>query len=306
MNSPKKIASQISRYYDDLENNKLELGPEMSADLHQERLYSDIMREIAQREKTKYSFRKLLAVACMTFAILGLSILGYYQLQPSKPSFEQVEMRTAVAAKGRIIKITLADGTEAWLNSGSTLRYPSVFSGKTREVSLQGEAYFQVSHDAKKPFLVHSEQLTTRVLGTSFNIRAYVKDKDIKVALLTGKVTVSYPETNENKVNSISIIPNQQVTYDKEKQSISLKKLKKAENLIVWREGRLHYEAVPLNTVIADLQRKYSVDISTSPELKKRKITADFHNESIKKVMIILSEMTQSKLIETEEGFFLK
>ncbi|TDQ09661.1 FecR family protein [Pedobacter metabolipauper] len=306
MNLTKKIADQICKYYEDLEMNAGKISPEMSSDLQEELVYERIMQGIAHREKAKYRFRKIFAAACAAVVMFALLITGYHQLSPSKPIENQVTMRTAVALKGRVIQLTLMDGTVIWLNSGTKLTYPTSFSNHTREVTLDGEAYFQVTHNPKKPFLIHTSRLTTRVLGTSFNIKAYQEDREIQVAVLTGKVGVTHLASEGQRSETKLLMPNERITYNKENQHMSVEKMTRTENLISWRTGDLQYDEEPLGTIVADLQRKYSIKIGISPALEKRRVTVDLNNESIKKVMVILSEVTGAKIIETKEGFILR
>ncbi len=304
MNLSKKTTEQISMYYDDLENGRKTPGPEMSESLQEEVIYDRVLSGIARHERHKRSWKRFIGIASVILLMASISLIFYRQLLPQPAQEIPVAMQTAVAARGRVLQLSLADGTEIWLNSGSKLTYPKTFSGQRRTVTLEGEAYFQVAHDASRPFLIRSEQVVTRVLGTSFNIKAYKEDRNIFVAVLTGKVRVSMPTSKG--VDSVSLTPHELVTFNKAKQTIRVGDVANTTHLISWREGRLHYDEVPLRSVIADLQRKYDVEIEASPALQRRRITADFREESIKKVMIVLSEITSSKVIKTEKGYLLR
>jgi len=303
MNLSKKTTEQISRYYDDLEKGEKTLGPEMSESLQEEVIYDRVLSGVARYEQRKGSWKRFIGVASVILLMASISLIFYRQR--FKQSAEEIPavMQTAVAARGRVLQLSLADGTEIWLNSGSKLTYPKTFTGQRRAVTLEGEAYFQVAHDASRPFLIRSERVVTRVLGTSFNIKAYKEDRSIRVAVLTGKVRVSMP--TPKGMDSVALTAHELVTFNKAKQTIRVGDVANTAHLISWREGRLHYDEVPLRSVIADLQRKYDVEIEASPELQRRRITADFREESIKKVMIVLSEMTSSKVIKTEKGYLL-
>lgn len=303
MNLSKKTTEQISRYYDDLKNGVKALGPELSESFQKDVLYERITLKIADHERQRRSFRRIVGVASVILVIAGLSFAFYQQLYRKTSKEIPVVMQTAVAARGRVLQLSLGDGTEIWLNSGSKLTYPKAFSGKTRGVTLEGEAYFQVAHDASRPFSIRTGKLITKVLGTSFNIKAYPEDRNIRVAVLTGKVRVSMPTAKG--MDSVALTPHELVTFNKAKQTIRVGDVANTAHLISWREGRLHYDGVPLRVVIADLQRKYDVEIHATAALGSRGITADFRDESIKKVMIVLSEMTGSKLVKTENGYLL-
>src|SRR5690606_36092602 len=119
------------------------------------------------------------------------------------------------------------------LNAESRLLYPSRFRGGRREVTLVGEAYFEVAHQADKPFIIHSGKLITQVLGTSFNIKAYENDPDIKVAVLTGKVGVRNLTGNQK---AVFLTPNQEAVYNKAINSIGKQKVD-ASLSVSWKDG---------------------------------------------------------------------
>lgn len=121
--------------------------------------------------------------------------------------------RLTVSTLAEVRTIRLPDHTEVTLNRYSSLTYPERFKGDTREVQLQGEAYFEVAKDARHPFIVQAQEVNVKVLGTHFNVEAYQPDASIKTTLLEGRVAVNIPHTGEEMVLS----PNESAIYDKER-----------------------------------------------------------------------------------------
>jgi ferric-dicitrate binding protein FerR (iron transport regulator) len=166
----------------------------------------------------------------------------------------------AVEAPAGIRKtVHLADGSRIFLHSGSKLVYPKHFSAHKREVTLSGEAFFEVAHDRRRPFTVRTGPLLTRVLGTSFNIRYRQKDKQIAVALATGAVTVATPAGGQ----PARLAPGQQLVYDRRRHDYQVSAYD-AGAVLGWRQGVLHFRNASLNQVLDQLATWYGVDIEVA------------------------------------------
>lgn len=164
---------------------------------------------------------------------------------------------TIATPQGAIAEVTLADGTTVWLNAGSRLTYPAQFGGHTRDVMLQGEAYFKVAHDARHPFLVKAGNVTTRVLGTEFTVRAY-SPTDTHVTLLEGSVEV----THEHDIKRIA--PGEDASIGK--QGIIVSETD-TERFTAWKEGDFYFDNETLLTVAQEIGRWYNVSVVfNSPE----------------------------------------
>ena len=117
-------------------------------------------------------------------------------------------MNTITVPAGQRANLTLADGTNVWLNARSEMRYPAVFTGNKREITLDGEAYFEVTHNEDKPFVVQTNKCNVEVLGTKFNVEAYSDSEDFCTSLMEGSVRVS---DKRNPSETLVLAPNQQV-----------------------------------------------------------------------------------------------
>lgn len=160
---------------------------------------------------------------------------------------------------GKRSAITLSDGTKVWLNSGSTLTFPTVFNGKRREVILVGEAFFDVRHDAKMPFIVKTELFNTRVYGTRFDVRAYHEDTDCSVVLVDGKVGMSANGTAPGK--EVILEPCQKATLSKGKPGIEITTVENVEGCSSWVDGYLTYNNAGVADLLKEVSRYYNIEI---------------------------------------------
>ncbi|MFY9154335.1 MAG: FecR domain-containing protein [Prolixibacteraceae bacterium] len=186
----------------------------------------------------------------------------------SQPSGNEKELiNKIIVPYGNKSMILLSDGTRVWLNAGSQLIYPSVFLGKTRQVMLVGEAYFDVSKNPDKPFLVRTTELNVKVLGTKFDISAYPEDKLVQTILEEGKVSLHYPGKGILKREYfIEMSPNQLVELDRttgEAKSHTVD----VSKYISWKEGMLEFEKVDLVRALKQVERYYNVKISLTDPL---------------------------------------
>ena len=156
--------------------------------------------------------------------------------------------------KGETREVHLPDGSVVTLNGESSLLYPTTFSESVRKVTLIGEAFFEVTPNPDKSFVVETEQLSTEVLGTSFNIEAYAMQKDVKVTLATGKVRV------KAGMQELILAPAQQAVYQKDKAEMYAKQV----NIALytdWRKGILHFDESSLTVVAAQIEKFYGIPV---------------------------------------------
>ncbi len=155
----------------------------------------------------------------------------------------------------KIVHITLADGTKIWLNSESTLRYPTYFSGTDRKVQITGEAYFEVAHDSKHPFIVLKGNTEVTVLGTRFNINSYKEEPAVKITLLEGKVSVKH-----NKESAL-LIPGQQAAINRSNEKITVSDDIDTEDAIAWLNGQFVLDGTQLTSLMDQIGRWYNVEV---------------------------------------------
>jgi transmembrane sensor len=225
-------------------------------------------------------WRSIAAVA----AVLLISFTLYLEWPSLQSRLHPVELTALQVPANQKKEITLADGSRVWLNAGSELKYPKTFNGKTREIYLSGEAYFDVRHDASKPFIIHTGNVLTTVLGTAFNIKEDKNKHTIQVTVTRGKVSVA----SGNKLLGV-IIPNQQISFNTLKAEV-VQATVNANAVIAWQQSDLHFEDVSFGDAIAQLQQHFNVKISFSnAKLKDCRFTGtSLNGEELDKILKVM------------------
>lgn len=182
-----------------------------------------------------------------------------YSVAPGENSSQVTDARpmfnTVITPRGGQHHLILADGTNVWLNAASSIKYPTDFTGNERRVKITGEAYFEVAHNALKPFRVVSDGQVVEVLGTHFNIDAYADEPVVKTTLLKGSVKV----TNTGNGNSVMLRPGQQATLSGSKQiEVTEADLEAA---VAWKEGDFIFKNQTLPDIMRKIARWYDVDV---------------------------------------------
>lgn len=176
------------------------------------------------------------------------------------------QTHTIVVPAQRDFKIVLSDGSIVWLNAGTTFTYPVTFSGKNREVTLDGEAFFEVKHNEKQPFLVKTNGMAVEDLGTSFNIKSYKNDDKKLTTLVSGKAKVV---SETDATNAAMLTPGYQSAYYSSNGQMNVKAID-ITPVIAWKEGKFVFEHQRLDDIMNDISRWYGLEINfTNEELKK-------------------------------------
>lgn len=186
------------------------------------------------------------------------------QLTYEGVSTKEILYNSISTPRGGQYAVTLADGTKIWLNAASSLKYPTSFSGTTRQVELMGEAYFEVAGDKSKPFTVRLNGMEVQVLGTSFNIKAYQDDASIRTTLVDGAVRLSAHAGEQALLK-----PGQQGLWSQQQPHFLVRQVN-TNNEIAWRNGYFAFDNANIRDIMKDISRWYNVDI-------------EFQNSSIEK-----------------------
>lgn len=222
-------------------------------------------------------------------AILFLPLVFYtgyqFYLSRQKPVQDSTVFNTAETPLGMRSSLTLPDGTKVWLNAGSKLSYPVLFSDKFREVRLSGEAFFEVEKNKRWPFIVSAGNMNVIVTGTTFNCNAYPENNQIQTVLVEGRVTV----INASATETEEMDPGELASFNKDNQQIT-KKRTDLEKYIAWKSGKLMFRDDSMSTVVEKLQRWYNVKIVIEDkEISDYIYTATFIDESLDQVLKMLS-----------------
>ncbi|QRR02057.1 FecR family protein [Dyadobacter sandarakinus] len=192
------------------------------------------------------------------------------------------------APLGKTLRITLPDSSRVWLNAGSSLMYPRNFSSQTREVVLkEGQAFFDIVHVSARPFVVHAKTLNITVLGTSFDVKAYRNDPDIKVTVKTGKVGVTLRD--EPGRPAVMLLPAEQAVVPEKSAEVRVSEVSKPA-IAPWKDNRLVFEDELLSEVFHALERKYNQHIVIeNTMLPAERITLTLDNQPVADVLKVLS-----------------
>lgn len=223
-------------------------------------------------------------------AVIVAAFSAWWLLPVSKPT---PVVTAALPAAQHIFNkvINLPDGSVVTLNENSQLDYPLAFEGRSREVYLRGEAFFNVAPDKNKPFLVHTGTIVTRVLGTSFNIRAAGDNSPIAVTVTTGKVQVQ----KDDKAILAELLPGDQLILDKAAIAPLVTKANMKE-VLVWKKDEPVFEDVSFEAAIPLINKYYGIDIRFRDEsLRTKKFTGNFINDPMKQALDVICELTHAQ-----------
>ena len=221
----------------------------------------DVERSLRQFKRRMHAGRRIplrrVAVRTAAAAVIAAVLLagGFTTVSLSKRLAQPV---TVVTQLGERSQVVLPDGTKVWLNSSSSVEYVAPFFSRQRRVKMEGEAYFEVEHDRRAPFVVSTNGLDIEVLGTRFNIRNDDNEHRVTTVLLEGAVK-AYASGREQA--SVRLHPAQQLVFDTRTHAMRLTDCPSAERSINWIDGRFCFEHDTFGEIVAELKRYYNVDI---------------------------------------------
>lgn len=253
------------------------------------------------------NFRRIAVVFIISFS---LGILGHYFW--TKMQSEQIAFTEIVVPFGSQSEVKLPDGSTVWGNAGSTLRYPSDYGKKTRDIYLSGEGYFKVARHDGKPFVVHTALSNIRALGTEFNVKAYPDEDVVETTLIKGRVSVEKGEKSSSIDEPILLIPGQKLLVTayssiiEQEQESQPAQAAEAEQLaeirhpqpvikqltpavanaeVSWKERNWRIESEQLQDLAIKMERRYDVSIQVDEQLKNYRFTGTIKDESLEQVL---------------------
>jgi len=245
----------------------------------------------------------LMRIAATVLVAALLSVGGYEIFTRWDESSQTIEL----TASNQLVKtITLPDGTLVSLNSDTHFSYPKKFGNHTREVTIQGEAFFEVKPNKNKPFIIHVGNAQIKVLGTSFNVNAYPHSNLMEVIVKTGKVQVTTMISETIKHNELILNPGDKGTLVLSNNAL-LKIQNENLNYLAWKTHDLIFKATSLGEVIGLLEKVYKVNIQLNdPRLNELLLTAHFNNYSLDVVLKVIETTFQLKTQVTDGQYILK
>lgn len=256
--------------------------------------------------------KRLTVISFVALIIISAGIIYFLSGKKNVVAAAEQEISSVVTKNGNRTKIVLPDGSQVWLNAGSNIDYNnSSFNKELREVSLNGEAYFDVTKNEAKPFIIHTKKMDIRVVGTAFNVRSYNDEKVAEASLIRGSIEVTLKDRKDQK---IILKPNEKISINTEEQKqIGLKTNEKIlvkqktaipqivvnelkpnpiNNIIpeiAWTQNRLYFEDQSLEDIAPMLEKWFGKTVIIQTQgLKKIRYTGNFENETIENVLSYL------------------
>lgn len=277
-NSEAELKNAIRQHWDEFSVGFSDSEKDMSSILNQ-------LRQKITSEKPAINFRiRVQNFYMRTAAILLLPLLLYSVYSTFFNATDNPSSVEIFSPQGARTHFELPDGSQGWLNSGSSLRYATNFQ-KKRNVKLVGEAWFEVMHNENRPFVVSTSALDVQVLGTKFNVTAFPDEKVTEVVLQEGKVNV----TGNVESFSAAMKPDEKFTFNSELHTNTIQTVN-ANQFSAWKDGQLVFRNEPLSEVLKRIGRWYNVEIVlTDSELAKFRYRATFQEEQVEEVIRLIS-----------------
>lgn len=246
------------------------------------------INKATQRNRFKNLLFKGAAILIPFVFIVGMSIY----LNAHVGLFGNSNYSEIYVPKGETMRIVFQDGSEAFINSDTKISYPEKFGFKNRRVLLEGEAYFNVSSNKRRPFIVETDNASVTVLGTSFNVNAYNNDDVVEVVLDEGEVVLEIDKRN------YAILPGQKAIYNKVDGLTSIANLVKSTEESMWRNNILRFSNTPLHDVIKTLNRRYNVRfVIENPAALEYTYTLTSKQTTIEDILLELQKITPVKFV---------
>lgn len=238
----------------------------------------------------------LLRHAASVAAVIAIAVLWW---QTQHPDLQVVETQWTECCTdyGQTRELTLADGTRLWVNAGSRVLYPSSFNGKERRVYISGEVCLSVAKDAEHPFYVTANGAEICVLGTEFNVKAYLNEQEVTTTLMSGSIEMRIPGNEE----VYHLVPGKTLLYDRASGDIALFSTPEY-NYPSWFRGEMNFHNETFRSIANDLERKFNVKIVIrSEELAAMRFYAGFvNNESVEEILEALNIQKEFRIVRKD------
>ena len=287
---------------------------DLPADARQElkgEMFDNILTNIGRDDRSK-TFSVTGRSRVMYYTLVGVAatvllVLSWQWFDVNNALKKSADLEIVFENSSKSIKRqVLSDGSVVWLQPHTVIRYPQIFSGGIRTVRLTGEAFFDVTRDPAHPFIVYSGHVITKVLGTSFNIKAFEKASSVEVSVVTGKVTVGVDEVLPSQKNDktqgsqVVLLPEQKAVFLENKQILKKEEILpgRENDVRIWEKTSVAFDNKPMYEVARTLSEEYDVTIRIESEaLKNYILKADFSGQNLPDIL----EMMEKSLNATYE-----
>ena len=263
-------------------------------------LQSKLLHEAQNSQKRQLKFIQLFKYAAIFIFLLSLPGVWYFfQEENTKPLLSYTKVS---ADDGQVTKVLLPDGSEIWLNYGSSIKYDDLFSKENRNIELDGEAFFKAAKNKELPMVVSCSELRVKVLGTSFNVMSYLERGDIQVTLEEGKVLL-YDTSEPNKVKKMA--PGEIAIYSKNSKQI---KIDPANTVLFtsWKDGIINIYNLTLEELVSKLERRYNQKFEIDDAAKSLRYTLTIKNENLSQVLDLIRIINSVDPVQKNDVIYLK
>ena len=285
------IQRKVETYEPDVEYYWKELSSRIDRSVSEE----DIKSENQQKTKHKF-FRHLYKKIAVAVLVIAISGGCFYYFLPQKTTGDTPQTYFSTTEKSKVI---LPDGTEVWLNSNTVLTYTKSETPGLREVSLEGEAYFDVRHDAQSPFIIKTDDVSIKVHGTQFNVNSYKASKETVISLYEGSISMKIADMD------LFLKPGEEAYFNKKSKTINIEK-GRIEFSKTWTQDRVRIENKNMREVCRLLSKKYGVEIIVDSSISdNQSYTFTLKDQSLEEVFQIMSTITPINYAFTENQIII-
>jgi len=290
----------VDAWYQDLHLESTETFSASDEDRLLMHLQSQIARQKTLSRTKTLPLRDLLlyagGIAAMLALSFGLFYLGRNEKNTAASQVLSDSLLVFSNTQKKVVHYSLPDQTEIWLHPGAEVHYPRTFAGrKNREIQFEGEGFFNVTRDSLHPFVIRSGTLTTQVLGTSFNVKAYTDQPVYSVAVVTGSVSVS-ASGQKAQAETVILKPQQQVTFERSTSQLTINNVETRNTLQeTWQPVSLSFTDASLADITERLQKTFRVKIKIeNPALRKCELKADFDRQNLPEILEMINTLIGS------------
>lgn len=303
-----KQSPDNDRYYQEMRNIWQVMHPAFTpSEIHVFEAEKKVLANIAT---TRRNIARTLIIYWQRMAavlvIPLLIICTYLFLEKDNGVYDAIEYQEVKSPHGTFSEVRLPDGTNVWLNGGSTLKYPLTFRKGERDVFLSGEGYFEVHSDKENPFIVKTGQITLRATGTAFNVEAYGSDSITAVTMVNGKIDVAFGNSSP-----VAMVPGERASFNNLTKQCLIAKTD-SYKWYAWKDGLMIFRDDPLSYVFKRLGLTFNVNIELkNPSLANAPYRATFEYESLDEILRLLEmsaplHFKQNKRVEDRNNAYEK
>ena len=273
-------------------------------------LFDECLASLDQQTRRQSTVRKFIPYFVAAAAVLALLIVLPISYKAGMDTGEQriasIEWVEVSVPYGEKETVTLSDGTVLHLNSGSRLTYPAVFSGDSRIVFMDGEAYLDVAKDPEHPFIIKSQSIDIKVLGTSFNFKNFAQERTAELLLMEGSVEASVSVLDDTR--TVRLKPGDKMQYNRESGNLDIARFNPKGYKAFYEDNSLHFYDMELADIALDLSRRFNCEIVVlDEELASRRYFSIFtNNETLDQILAVMSSDGKMRIRHSGKTIYLQ